>query len=295
MTAPPLISVIVPTFRALEYLKLSLPEFLKAPGCEVIVALDGDNIAYRRYLEDLPVRLSVTGRRQGACTATNLAAAAARGEHLLLCNDDMVPAPGWDGALRGLAGADRIVSGTCWEPGLIEVPPPHARRDFGREAAAFRRDDFFAAARRAPAASEPGINYPLLIPKTLWDRVGGLDARFDPGSASDPDLFIRLCLIDPPPQMVRSRRAIFYHFASRSSSYAGGRISLSWKLHRRHGRDMFRRKWGRMWGHRFGEVPEVGDWRGFEPRQEPLIAGRLWRSMVFGTAGRHQVLACGGK
>ena len=295
MTARPSISVIIPTFRALEYLTLSLPEFLKAPDCEVIIALDGDNAACRAYLRDLPVRVSVTRRRQGVCTATNLAVAAARGAYLFLCNDDMVPAPGCDEAVRGSAGANRIVSGCCWEPGLIEVPPPHARRDFGRDAATFRRDEFFAAARCEPAASEPGINYPFLIPKALWDRVGGLDQRFDPGSASDPDLFIRLRLLEPPPDMVRTMRSIFYHFASRSSSFAGSRISLSWKFHRRHGRYMFRRKWGRMWSHAFGEVPDVGAWRDLAPSREPLVTGRLWRSIIFGPAGGHDVLERGGK
>ena len=292
----PLISVIIPTFRALEYFKLSLPEFLKARDCEVIVALDGDNAVYRDYLQKFPVRVSLTRHRQGACTATNLAATAARGAYLFLCNDDMVPVPGWDRALMDHAADNRIVSGTCWEPGLIEVPPSHARRDFGHDALSFRRDEFVSAARNeANPVAAPGINYPFLIPRPLWDRAGGLDERFNPGSASDPDLFIRLRLLEPAPDMIRTKRAIFYHFASRSSSFAGGSISLAWKFHRHHGRYLFRKKWGRMWSHNFGEVPDVGDWRGSTPQQEPLIMGRLWRSMVFGSAGGHEVLEYSGK
>lgn len=294
MRATPLISVIIPTFRALEYLKLSLPEFLKCPDCEVVVALDGDNAGYRGYLKGLPVRLSVTGRRQGACTATNLAAASARGRYLFLCNDDMVPAPGWDRGLLAAAGDDRIVSATCWEPGLIEVPPPHLRRDFGHDAASFRRDGFFRAARReTAAATTEGINYPFLVPRALWQRSGGLDERFNPGSASDPDLFIRLRLQTPQPAMIRTNQAVCYHFASRSSSFSGGNISLAWKFHRHHGRYMFRTKWGRMWGHRFGEVPEIDAWRGIAPRPEPLISGRLWRRLVFGPIGGHRILEPG--
>ena len=292
----PSISVIIPTFRALDYLKLSLPEFLKARDCEVIIALDGDNAAYRDYLRQLSVRLSVTRKRQGACTATNLAATAARGAYLFLCNDDMVPAPGWDRALMDLAADNRIVSGTCWEPGLIEVPPSHVRRDFGHDAASFRRNEFYSAVRnKANPAIDPGINYPLLISRSLWDRAGWLDERFNPGSASDPDLFIRLRLLEPSPEMIRTKQAVFYHFASRSSSFAEGSISLAWKFHRRHGRYMFRKKWGRMWSHKFGEIPDVCDWRDSTPKQEPLIMGRLWRSMIFGSAGGHEVLENSGK
>lgn len=291
MSGRPLISVVVPTFRALEYLKLALPEFQKCPDCEVIIALDGDNAAYRGFLRQFPVRLSVTSRRQGACTATNLAAAAARGQYLFLCNDDMVPGPGWDAALLAAASPGRVVSATCWEPGLIEVPPCHQRRDFGHEPSSFRRADFFDAVKNADGAkTETGVNYPVLISKILWDQVGGLDERFNPGSASDPDLFIRLRLADPNLDMVRTMQAVFYHFASRSSSYRGGRISRSWKFHRRHGRHMFRQKWGRMWGHAFGEMPDIKQFQGVSPKPEPLIMGMLWRRLWFGPRGAYQVI-----
>jgi heptosyltransferase-2 len=293
MTSEPLVSVIIPTFRALDCLRVSLPEFLRERRCEVVIGLDGDNSAYRAYLEKHPVSLSVTRNRQGACSATNLAAAQARGRYLLLCNDDMVPGPGWLDAMLRLAGPNTVVSGTCWEPGLVPAPPPHAVRDFGHDPESFGAEEFFDQTAREKAGAEPGINYPFLVPKQLWDRVGGLDTRFEPGSASDPDLFIRLALLEPRPAMVRARSAIYYHFASRSSIFAAGRLSLAWKLHRRHGRAMFRHKWGRMWEHRFGDVPDVGDWRGTIPRPEPAFSGRLWRKAWFGYPGSHEVIECG--
>jgi len=290
----PLVSVIIPTFRALDCLKISLAEFLTEERCEVVVGLDGDRPDFRRALERHPVTLSVTERRQGACATTNLAAAQARGDYLLFCNDDMVPGPAWLDAMLRPAGPKTVVSAVCWEPGLIPAPPPHAVRDFGHHPGSFRRDDFFAAARRETAAvTEPGVNYPFMISRTLWDRVGGLDERFEPGSASDPDLFIRLALLDPAPEMVRARGAVFYHFASRSSIFAGGRVSLGWKLHRRHGRLMFRMKWGRMWEHRFGQAPAAEGWRGIKPGPEPPIAGGLWRRIWFGPRARHQVVRFG--
>jgi GT2 family glycosyltransferase len=291
MSLRPLISVIIPTCGALEYLRLALPEFLASANCEVVIGLDGDSPSCREYLRDKPVRLSVTARRQGACTATNLAAAAARGQYLFLCNDDMVPAPGWDATLLAAASPGRVVSAACWEPGLIDVPPCHELRIYGHEPATFRRADFFAAVKgldRAPAGA--GVNYPLLISKVLWDKVGGLDERFNPGSASDPDLFIRLRRAEPSLDMIRVRQAVFYHFASRSSSYRGGRVSFSWKFYRRHGRYMFRRKWRRMWGQAFGEVPETGPFQGVLPEPEPLITGVLWRRLWFGPRGYHRIM-----
>lgn len=293
MNPAPLVSVVIPTFRALDCLRLSLPVFLREPRCEVVVGLDGDNSAYRAYLEKHPVVLSVTRRRQGACTATNLAAARSRGQYLLLCNDDMVPAPGWYDAMLKSAGPNAVVSGACWEPGMAPVPPPHQVRNLGRDPISFRTSEFFEQAAKEAEGEEPGINYPFLIPRQLWERVGSLDPRFEPGSASDPDLFIRLALLEPQPAMIRAKDAVFYHFASRSSIFAGGKLSLAWKLHRRHGRAMFLHKWGRMWEHRFGEVPDVGGWRGLVSRPEPAFGGRLWRKLWFGNPGRHEVIECG--
>lgn len=289
MTAKPPISVIIPTFRELDCLKLALSVFLKEPRCEVVVGLDGDNPMFHHALAGLPITLSWTARRQGACTATNLAASQAKGEYLLLCNDDMVPAKGWCDAMLGLAGPNTIVSGTCWEPGLVPAPPPHRVCNLGHDPGSFRIDEFYEKASREEPGSVPGINYPFLIPKQLWDRVGGLDPRFEPGSASDPDLFIRLALLDPKPVMVRAQQAVFYHFASRSSIFAGGRLSLVWKLHRRHGRAMFRHKWGRMWQHRFGEVPKIETWCDIVPRPEPSFRGKLWRRVFFATPGGHRI------
>jgi len=111
------ISVIIPSFRNLEFLRLCLPEYLKSRHCQVVIGLDGYNSHYMDYLLNCQVTVSMTGRRQGLCTATNLAAQQASGEYLFLCNDDMVPAPGWDEALLTSAGPGHIISGTVWEPG----------------------------------------------------------------------------------------------------------------------------------------------------------------------------------
>lgn len=288
------ISVIIPSFRNLEFLQLCLPEYIKSRHCQVIIGLDGHNQHYLDYLQEHPVTISVTHRRQGLCTATNLAAGLAEGEYLFLTNDDMVPSPGWDEALLSSASPGRILSGTVWEPGLIEVPPCHEKVDLGHAPDDFRGDDFVSRAsqraQKQKGKTDPGINYPFLIPAGLWEKLSGLDERFNPGSASDPDFFIRAALLDPAPEMIRCRDAVFYHFAGRSGIYAGNRVSLWWKFHWKHSRLMFRQKWGRMWEHEFGQVPDVSGWKSIKAGSEPWVSGRLWREAWFGPAGRHLII-----
>jgi GT2 family glycosyltransferase len=288
------ISVIIPSFRNLEFLQLCLPEYLKSRHCQVIVGLDGYNRQHVDFLQQYPLIISLTQRRQGLCTATNLAAGLAEGEYLFLCNDDMVPAPGWDEALLSTASPGRIVSGKVWEPGLIEVPPCHEKIDMGHSPEDFKRESFieraWQRAQKQKGMIEPGINYPFLIPAGLWEKLSGLDERFNPGSASDPDFFIRAALLAPVPEMIRCQDAVFYHFAGRSGVYVGGRVSLCWKFHWKHSRMMFRQKWGRMWQHRFGQVPDVSGWKNIRTGIEPWISGRLWRWAWFGPSGQHSIL-----
>lgn len=288
-----LISVIIPTFRALEYLKICLPEYLKCRNCEIIVALDGFNCNYVEYLAKQPVVISMTRHRQGLCTATNLAARHARGKYLLLCNDDMVPAPGWDKIMLELAGDNKIVSGTVWEPGLIEVPPCHQKHDYGHDPNNFRHKEFIddAAKINSKEYIERGINYPFLIDRSVWEKTSGLDERFNPGSASDPDFFIRAALLDPAPEMIRARDAVFYHFAGRSSIFPDGKVSISWKIHWKHSRWAFKKKWGRMWEHRFGQVPDITGWKNIKTKKEQVALGKIWRHLFFGWQGRYEILS----
>lgn len=300
----PLISVVIPTFTGIEYLKLSLPCYLCCPRVEVVIGLDGDNRGVRNYLEKFPVTISLTRRRQGLCTATNLAAREAHGDYLLIVNDDMVPSPNWADLFLKYCTNDTVVSAVCWEPGLIPVPPCFMNRSFGNNPDEFRIDNFNEKAKKAgveaKGKTELGINYPFLIPRGLWDSVNGLDERFNPGAASDPDLFIRLVRLSKPPRMVRVPSIIFYHFASRSSIFRGGKESTIWKLHVRRSRYLFRHKWrqktdnGVSWSqpidHRFGEIPKRDRWTDIVTRPEPLLLGKLWRLVWFGPAGRHSVI-----
>jgi len=168
------------------------------------------------------------------------------------------------------------------------------QKDLGHDPADFRISDFFAQTNQTlqqnNERTQPGINYPFLIPTILWKKLSGLDERFNPGSASDPDFFIRATLLDPTPMMLRNQAAIFYHFAGRSGIYAGGRISFSWKFHWKHSRLMFRHKWGRIWEHAFGQVPNISGWGNIKTKSEPVVAGRLWRYLWFGIPGKYKVV-----
>lgn len=257
-------SIIIPTYNTLPYLKLCLKSFQEhsAYSHQIIVCADGCSDGTNEFLETYPgIDKVVLDKNQGICSATNRAAKLAGREYLFLANDDIVAAPGWDEPLMSQTGSGRVLSGVQIEPGWVPVAPCHIRQDFGRTFGQFRELEFlkFAAVENAlkQGLSEPGVNYPFLIHRELWEKLGGLDERFNPGPGSDPDLFYRLSLEGV--EFMRVRSSLFYHFGGRASRFAGESASQagSWKRAAVHSRKVFAQKWGRPWDFSFGQVPEM--------------------------------------
>lgn len=114
MTCRPPVSAVVPTWNALRYLPACLAALHAQLGAEdEIVLVDNNSLdgaaAWARCYAPLGVRLVVLPRNLGFAGGTNAGIEAARGELLLLCNDDALVEPGcvaalWE-ALRGSSGA----------------------------------------------------------------------------------------------------------------------------------------------------------------------------------------------
>ncbi|MBI5804735.1 glycosyltransferase [candidate division TA06 bacterium] len=257
-------SIIIPTYNTLPYLKLCLKSFKEhsAYPHQIIVCADGCSDGTNEYLKNYPgIDKVILGKNQGICSATNQAARLADREYLFLANDDLVASPGWDEALMSMAASDRVLSGVQVEPGWVPVAPCHIKRDFGQTFEEFREQEFLTYAgaenRQKQGAFEPGVNYPFLIHRRLWEQLDGLDERFNPGPGSDPDLFYRLALKET--ELLRVRSSLFYHFGGRASRFAGemGRQSDAWKQAAAASRRVFTKKWGRPWDFGFGQAPKI--------------------------------------
>jgi glycosyltransferase involved in cell wall biosynthesis len=92
----------------------------------------------------------------------------------------------------------------------------------------------------------------------LWDELGGLDERFNPGPANDPDLFYRLALSGV--EMIRAEDALVYHFSGKSSRMADEAKTENPVWHeiteRNEGR--FLEKWGERYQYANGGLPAPG-------------------------------------
>ncbi|QIL21372.1 glycosyltransferase [Thermomonas sp. HDW16] len=191
----PRASIVIPVYGAFAHTLACLRALAAHPPqapFEVIVVDDASPDDSRAKLEQIDgIRLHARASNGGFIAACNDGAALARGEYLMFLNNDTVPQPGWlDALLRtfdqhanvGLVGAKLVypdgrlqeaggvvfVDGSGWNYGRNESPD----------------DCRFAYVRDADYCSGAAI----AIPRDLFARLGGFDARYAPAYYEDTDL-----------------------------------------------------------------------------------------------------------
>ncbi|AKC86129.1 glycosyltransferase [Pseudoxanthomonas suwonensis] len=213
-----------------------------AAACEIIVVDDGssdETAAWMPLIDGLRYHRRVANG--GFIAACNDGAALARGEYLVLLNNDTIPQPGWLDALldtfrahpgTGLAGAQLLYpdgrlqeaggvafsDGSTWSYGRFESPD----------------DPRYAYVRDADYCSGAA----LAIPLALFRELGGLDTRYAPAYYEDTDLAFA----------VRAAgHRVLYQPASRvvhdEGTTAGTDTSSGVKAYQVRNRGTFARKW----------------------------------------------------
>lgn len=237
---PPKVAIIIPSMeKNQEYLRLCV-DSLRDSGIDwdIIVVTNGGHMY---PLEGLRARRIHTSQ-QGQCHAVNIGAqmVAPNTDYIMISNDDMYYAPGWNRNLR--------FDDLCFSPNLIEPTNNNGSADpFLKLDAGFTLEEFNQLEvnrfinnmtldqQQTPIVgsmrkehSTTGFNFPVFIKKELWDTIGGYDEAYDPwGSNSDTDLqtLIELAGVQP----MRLRDVLVYHFSNKSGTFDGTHQEEWWK------------------------------------------------------------------
>jgi len=175
----------------------SVGENVRSTTYEVTVVLNG---ADREVASEIGRRVQgahiLTSRvNRGFAGGCNLGASTARGQYLVLLNDDTVVESGWLESLvaacerRPTLGAvgSRLLNpdGTLQEAGQV-LWSDGSTSGVGRDSPA--DEHAFEWARRVDYCSGSS----LLVRRTTWDRLGGLDESYFPAYCEDVDFCLRI-------------------------------------------------------------------------------------------------------
>lgn len=218
------VAVIIPTLahKTQGYLKVAVESLRATTDWDIIVVSNGSkDKPDLSHIKGITTHLHT--RDQGQCIATNIGVqlVAPNTDYLLISNDDMYYAPGWNKYLR--------FEHPCFSPTLVEPTnnrgsaAPFLKFDGGYTLDEFKQkevDRFIETSQDPRSIEETGLNFPLFIKKKFWDFLGGYDVAYDPwGSNSDTDLQTRINLAGVVP--MRLRDVLVYHFSNKSGTFDG--------------------------------------------------------------------------
>lgn len=259
-------SVIVPCRGQLAYTRLgvaALARHTRAPWDLVAVddASPDGTADYLRGVADaapFPVTVVANPVSLGFPAAVNRGLDAARGDYLVLLNNDAVVCDAWLDQLVALADSDPQI-GLCGPmsnyaspPQLVEGVPYRDLDGMHRFAAEWRaqhRGRWFTASKLS--------GFCLLIKRAVLDAVGGLDERFGLGFFDDDDLAVRARAAGFA--LAVAADCFVHHFGSRT--FAGSGIDAAALLAENAAK--FAAKWGDAAP--AGRPVTLAAWRGDEP------------------------------
>ena len=189
-----MISIVIPTYNNLDYLKLCLKSLKKNSSFnhEIIIHINDGSDGTLEFIKTNNYKHTSSYDNIGLCSSINKAAKLVSNQYILYSHDDMYFCPNWDKVLldevKSLNHDDFYLSGT-----MIEPNSGHIICDFGIDLDTFKEDELLSKYKNINFYDHQGTHFaPHLVSKKMWDKVGGFSEEFNPGIGSDPDFNMKL-------------------------------------------------------------------------------------------------------
>jgi len=189
-----MISIVIPTYNNLNYLKLCLKSLKKNSlfDHEIIIHINDGSDGTLDFIKTNDYKYTISNGNIGLCSSINKAAKLVSSQYILYSHDDMYFCPYWDQVLldevKILKHDNFYLSGT-----MIEPNSGHIVSDFGTDIETFKEDELLSKYKNINFYDHQGTHFaPHLVSKKMWDIVGGFSEEFNPGIGSDPDFNMKL-------------------------------------------------------------------------------------------------------
>ena len=193
-------SIIIPSHNNYKYCKLTIDSIKKNSSFnhEIVVHLNGEDIETENYLKNESILYSKSIENIGLCSGVNKAFKLSSKNYILYSHDDMYFLPNWDRALiiemKNINTNNYYLSMTQISPtGPVKGSLQHIQFDCGEKIEDFNEEKLLQNYMSFKFNDLQGSHWaPHLLPRDLWERVGGFSEEYNPGFASDPDLNMKL-------------------------------------------------------------------------------------------------------
>ncbi len=251
-------TILIPTWNNLPYLKKCVESLRKNSTFQhqIILHINEGNDGSREWADEEKIQYTHSPENIGICKALNLASQLATTSYICYFNDDMYALPGWDFHLvkeiEDMGHQNFFLSSTMIEPREGKDKNILQGFDFG-DVNNFKERELMQAYKNFKMHDWCGASWPPnVVPKALWDKVGGYSDEFSPGMYSDPDFTMKLWKAG-----IRHFKGVgeskVYHFMSKSTG----------KVVKNNGRKTFMQKYKITPGYFYRNMLKMGDeWSG---------------------------------
>ncbi len=251
-------TILIPTWNNLPYLKVCVESIIKNSSFQhqIIVHINEGADGTTEWVKDNNFEHTFSDQNIGICKALNQASILAKTKYICYFNDDMYALPGWDYHLvkeiENIGHQNFFISSTMIEPkpgNDLNIIQGH---DFG-DLETFKERELVQGFKDLRLENWNGASWPPnVVPRALWEKVGGYSDEFSPGMYSDPDFSMKLWA-----EGVRYFKGIgeskVYHFMSKSTG----------KISKNDGRKTFMQKWKISPGYFYKKMLKMGKkWKG---------------------------------
>jgi len=234
-------TVIVPLYKRYDFIRYQLSQFADDPDfreAELLYVVDDPEILDRVLVEcvgiqpifGIPFKVLYSGFNLGYAGANNLGAAHSHAATLVLLNSDVLPAhSGWLGRLdqqrQVLPNPGAVGPKLLYEDGSIQHAgisfarhPLHEELWINEHLGKGQLDWIFPGKEPVRVAAVTGAC--MMLDRSLYENVGGLDEGFILGDFEDSDLCLKLIQVGRTNYYVPNVE--LYHLERQSDHFEGG-------------------------------------------------------------------------
>ena len=192
-----MISILIPTYNNLTYLKLCINSLIKNSyyNNEILLHINEGTDGTIEYANLNNLKYSYSKINDGLCIGINKISKKTRFEYLLYSHDDMYFCPNWDKIL--MDEVNNLGHNNFYLSSIMINGDPklkgHLNFDAGDTVEKFNESKLLKNFNKLRHHDFQGSTWaPHLIHKDLWNKVGGFSEEFSPGAGSDTDLNMKL-------------------------------------------------------------------------------------------------------